>query len=151
MSPAQHIIPTGIIFATGVWITWISFTQEPADSFLFPRLISVVFVVLAAWTFARSVLRIARVGEGVSKHMLVDIAPGLLVSVVYVFWAAKALGFYTATALAFLTLLSLYDPAPHNEIKTWIRRIVITAGYLLVMYGVFALLLKVFTPKEILF
>ena len=94
MSPVQHIIPNGIILAVGCWIAWVSFTAEPSDSFLFPRMISIAFVLLASWTFGRSVLRISRVGVGVSKYLLTDIAPGLIVAAIYVFWAASALGFY---------------------------------------------------------
>ncbi len=150
-SPAQHIVPTGVIFFVGCWITWISFTQEPADSFLFPRMISVVYIVLAAWTFGRAILRISRVGEGVSGFVLSNMAPGLIIALIYVFVAAKSLGFYTATAIAFFALISVYDPAPHNEVKSWIRRVVITACYVGIMYGVFAQLLGVFTPHEVLF
>ncbi|HCJ00613.1 MAG TPA: hypothetical protein DHV74_14300, partial [Sulfitobacter sp.] len=68
-----------------------------------------------------------------------------------VFWAAEALGFYSGSALAFFTLLSLYDPASHGEVKSWIRRIVITAGFILVMYLLFAKLLSVFTPRGLFF
>ena len=79
------------------------------------------------------------------------ILPGLVVALVYIFWAAKALGFYTASTIAFFLLLTIYDPAPHDEAKTWIKRIIITAGFLAVMYGLFAMLLNVFTPREIFF
>ena len=65
--------------------------------------------------------------------------------------AAKALGFYTASTIAFFVLVCLYDPAPHGVLKSWIKRIVITAGFLAVMYGLFAVLLNVFTPREIFF
>ena len=80
-----------------------------------------------------------------------NLAPGLIVMVIYVFWAAKGLGFYTATAIAFFILLSLYDPAPHGEIKSWGKRVLITAGFMVVIYGLFAQLLYVFTPREIFF
>lgn len=150
-SSAQHIVPTGIIFFVGCWITWVSFTQEPADSFLFPRMISVVYIVLAAWTFGRALLRVSRVGEGVSGFLLSNMAPGMVIALIYVFLAASSLGFYTATAIAFFALISVYDPAPHNEAKSWIRRVVITACYVGIMYVVFAQLLGVFTPHEVLF
>jgi len=48
-------------------------------------------------------------------------------------------------------LLSLYDPASHRELKSWGKRIIITACFMAVMYGLFAKLLKVYTPREILF
>ncbi len=147
----QHIVASGLIAAIGVSTAYISFTQEPADAFVFPRLISSVFAVLAIWTFVKAVLGRTKVGNGVSGKAMRNMLPGLIVTIVYVYWAAKGLGFYTATAIAFFVLLSLYDPAPHSEMKSWLKRILITAGFMAVMYGLFAQLLNVFTPREIFF
>lgn len=148
---SQHIAASGIIATVGIMIAYISFTQEPADAFIFPRLISSVFAVLAIWTFVKAVLGRTKVGNGVSAAAMKNMAPGLVVLLIYVFWAAKGLGFYTATTIAFFTLVSLYDPAPHKELKTWLKRLAITAGFMLVMYGLFAQLLNVFTPRELFF
>ena len=147
----QHIIASGLIACVGVSIAYISFTQEPAAAFIFPRLISSVFAVLAIWTFVKAILGRTKVGNGISADAMRNMLPGLVVAIVYVYWAAKALGFYTATTIAFFVLLSLYDPAPHSELKTWGKRILITAGFMAVMYGLFAQLLNVFTPREIFF
>ncbi len=151
MNRSQHVIGSGLVFAVGIWVTWISFTQQPAEAFLFPRLIASVFVVLAGWTFGKAVLGLSKVGTGVSRAMFINMAPGMVVALIYVFWAAKTLGFYTATAIGFFILLSIYDPAPHSEAKSWIRRVIVTAVFVAVMYGLFALLLNVYTPREILF
>ncbi|MEO1779596.1 MAG: tripartite tricarboxylate transporter TctB family protein, partial [Pseudomonadota bacterium] len=107
--------------------------------------------VLALWTFGKAVMGRTKVGNGLDARALRNILPGLIVALVLVYWAAKGLGFYTATTLAFFILLSLYDPAPHGAVKTWIKRALITAGFLAVMYGLFAGLLNVFTPREIFF
>jgi len=151
MTRTQHIIPSGIVFAVGVWVAYVSYTQQPAEAFLFPRLISTVFVVLAAWTFIKACLGWSKVGEGVNVGMIVNLIPGLIVAGIYIFWAAKGLGFYTATTIAFFILLSMYDPASHGSPKTWIKRVIITACFMAVMYGLFAKLLKVYTPREIFF
>lgn len=151
MNRSQHILGSGLVFAVGIWVAWVSYTQQPAEAFLFPRLIASVFVVLAGWTFGKAVMGLSKVGSGVSRTMFLNMVPGLAVMLVYVFWAAKALGFYTATAIGFFILLSLYDPAPHSEGKTWIRRALITSVFVAVMYGLFAKLLSVYTPREILF
>lgn len=145
----QHIIASGIIAAVGISVAFISYTQEPAAAFVFPRLISSVFAVLAIWTFIKAVMGRTKVGNGLSAEAMTKLAPGLCVMLIYVFWAAKALGFYTATTIAFFILLSLYDPAPHGAAKTWIKRALITAGFIAVMYLLFAQLLYVFTPREI--
>lgn len=147
----QHIIGSGVVAAVGLWVTYISYTATPSEAFLFPRLIATVFVVLAVWTFAKACLGWTKVGNGISTTQLKNLAPGLVVALVYIFWAAKGFGFYTATTVAFFILLSLYDPAPHGALKSWLKRIAITAGFMLVMYGLFAKLLVVFTPREIFF
>lgn len=147
----QHIAASGTVAAVGLWVTWISYTQEPSEAFLFPRLIASVFSVLAVWTFARALLGWTKVGQGLSSVHLCNMAPGLLVAVVYVFWGARTVGFYTAGSIAFFILLSLYDPAPYRELRPWIKRIVITACFLGVMYGLFAWLLQVYTPRGMFF
>ena len=147
----QHIVASGLIAVVGLSITYISFTQEPADAFIFPRLISSVFAVLAIWTFVKAILGRTKVGNGISSAAMRNMLPGLIVAIIYVYWAAKALGFYTATTIAFFILLSLYDPAPHSELKSWVKRLLITAGFMAVMYGLFAQLLNVFTPRETFF
>jgi hypothetical protein len=147
----QHMIGSCIVAVVGLWVAYLSYTQEPAAAFLFPRLISTIFVVLALWTFAKACLGWTKVGSGISPRQFTNLAPGLVVALVYIFWAAKGLGFYTATTIAFFILLSLYDPAPHRALSSWFKRILITACFMAVMYGLFAKLLKVYTPREILF
>ncbi|RLJ41259.1 tripartite tricarboxylate transporter TctB family protein [Litoreibacter meonggei] len=147
----QHIIGSGIVAAVGVSVCYISYTQQPSEAFLFPRLIASVFVVLALWTFVKACLGWTKVGNGISFTQFKNLAPGLAIALIYIFWAAKGLGFYTATTIAFFILLSLYDPAPHTALKSWGKRIITTACFMAVMYGLFALLLKVYTPREIFF
>ena len=96
----QHIVASGLVAALGLWVAWVSYTQEPAAAFLFPRIISSVFVVLALWTFAKALLGRTRVGNGLDRRAMLNILPGLAVTLVYVFWAAQALGFYTASTAA---------------------------------------------------
>ena len=147
----QHIIASGTIAAIGIWITYISYTQQPSEAFLFPRLIATVFVVLALWTFAKALMGWTKVGAGLTSSAFLRLLPGLVIALIYIFLAAKGLGFYTATTIAFFILLSLYDPAPHTALRSWLKRIIITACFMAVMYGLFAKLLKVYTPREIFF
>lgn len=147
----QHILASGCVLAVGVSVCFLSYTQQPAEAFLFPRLISSVFVVLAAWTFAKACMGWTKVGAGVSGLAFMRMLPGVVLMLIYVFWAAKGLGFYTATAITFFLLFSIYDPAPHGAIKSWVKRAFATVCFTLVMYGLFAVLLKVYTPREVFF
>ena len=52
----QHIVASGLIAAVGIGVAYISYTSEPARAFLFPKIISTAFVVLALWTFGKACL-----------------------------------------------------------------------------------------------
>lgn len=150
MNRLQQVIPSGIIAAAGISICYVSYTTEPTEAFLFPKMISSAFAVLAVWTFIEALLGRARASQGVSVEIFKNLLPGLVIALAYVYWAAEALGFYSSAAIAFFLLLSVYDASPHQEVRSWVRRLLITAGYLAVMYGLFSLLLKVYTPRGIL-
>lgn len=147
----QHLAPNLLIAALALFVTWLSFTQEPAQAYLFPRLVSAFMSVMALWSLARAVLGISRVGEGVGTATALNLAPGLVIIFVYVFWAARTFGFYTASTAAFLLLFTIYDPTPVTSIRGWLLRIVITAGFMAVMYALFTLLLKVQVPRGLYF
>ena len=134
-----------------VTVTWISFTQEPAAAFLFPRLISIFFAALAVWNFLRAVLGFSRVGEGLSWRETLNLLPGLVIALAFVFVAAKQFGFYATSTVAFFAVYTIYDPAPLSSAIGWIKRITTTALFMAVMYGLFALLLKVQTPRGLYF
>ncbi len=165
-SRTQHLVASAIILVIALFVGWISFTQEPAEAFLFPRLISIFFMLLALWNFIRAVMGLSKVGEGLSGETMRAIAPGLVVMLIYFFWAAKGygkvaalegtglydwvrrgLGFYTSSTIAFFTLYTLYDPTRLTDGRAWIKRIIVTAIFMAIIYGLFALLLKVQTPR----
>lgn len=149
-SRLQHTVSSGIVLLVAAVVTYISFTQEPADAFLFPRLIAIFFVSLAAWNFIRAITGVAKVGVGLDMGEFKNILPGLIVMLVFVFLAAKMAGFYLSSTIAFMIIFTLYDPAPINDGKAWLKRLIVTVCFMTVMYCLFALLLKVQTPSGIL-
>ncbi len=151
MTRWQHIIPPAVLTLVGLWVCYVSYTSEPAAAFLFPRIVATVFAVLAVWGLASAVLGDGSGNQGISAQMFRNMLPGIVVGAIYIFWAAKGLGFYTATALSTFVLVALYDPAPHNRLWTWGKRFAITAVFVAVMYLLFSVLLNVYTPKEKLF
>ena len=150
-SRMQHVAASSVVTAVGLWVAYVSYTQKPAAAFLFPRLISTAFVAFALWDFAQACIGRMKGGDGFSARSFSRLVPGMVIALIYIFWGANFLGFYAATAIAFYILLSLYDSSPHGEVKTWFRRLFITVCFVAVMYAVFDLLLKVYTPHGILF
>lgn len=143
----QQSIAASIILALGLWVAYVSFSVSDSQPYLFPQLISVCMVGLAALALFRAVRGANRTGSGMNLHQLLMIAPAIAVMLAYIFVAIPYLGFYTAATLAFLTLYTLYDPNSHLKPSTWLMRIVVTVGFMALIYVVFAMGLRVQTPR----
>ena len=89
----QHVVPATLVLVLAVTVAWLSYTREPSDAYLFPRLISTVMLLLAVWNCCRAFLGLARVGEGLSMNTVRHIAPGLLVLSVFCLCCCKIAGF----------------------------------------------------------
>lgn len=146
----QHLVPASAVLALAVVVTTLSFTQEPASAFLFPRIIATAMLILALWNFARAAMGIAKVGGGVPMQAFLNIVPGLAVVLVLVFGALTWLGFYTASFIGFLAIYTIYDPVPPGDGQAWLKRIVVTACFIAVIYGLFHQVLQVQTPRGLL-
>lgn len=150
-SRMQHMISSGALLVVTGLIGWISFTEQPAEAFLFPRLISLFFIALSVWNFGRALAGWSKVGEGLNLSAFTRLLPGLVVMLLYVFFAAKIFGFYLSSTVTFLIIYTLYDATSLSDYRAWVKRAFVTACFMAVIYGLFALLLKVQTPKGIMF
>jgi len=144
-SRMAHTVPAVLVLGL------VSFTREPAGAFLFPRLISAVMLTLAAWNFIRAVRGLSKVGSGIAGSTWLTILPGIALMALFVFFAAKYFGFYVASTGAFFLLFSGYDPASHLALSSWLKRVVVTCFFMGIVYALFALLLKVQTPRGLFF
>lgn len=147
----QQSVAALTILAVACWIAIVSFDVEDPQPYLFPQLFSGIMVALCLMALLRALRGRNRTGAGIGRQQFLNIAAGLAAMLVYVFALAEWLGFYSAAFFAMLTLYSLYDPQPHNKVRTWAVRLTVTVGFVAVIYVVFALGLKVQTPQGILF
>lgn len=143
----QQASASGIVLAVAIVVAWLSFTREPASAFLFPRYISVALLILSIWSFLRAIMGMALIGNCMDKASAIQLAPGLIIMGVYIFWLAKYLGFYAASSLTFFVLFAIYDPNSHGQIGSWLKRALITVVFMAIMYGLFNLVLKVQLPR----
>lgn len=147
----QHTFVASVLLAVAILVAWLSFTQEPASAFLFPRLISVCFLGLSVWNFIRAVSGLAKVGEGLVAASSMYLLPGLLISAFYIFYAAKVFGFYTSSLAVFIIIYTLYDSTPLSSVRGWIMRIGIAAIFMTALYFLFGEALSVHMPKGMFF
>lgn len=137
------------VLLLAVTVAYISYTQEPAEAFLFPRVISTFFVALALINLAFTLFQQNADAITFEVAKMKNILAGLVIIFVLVFFAAKALGFYLSSSVAFFFIYSLYDHHPHDRLFIWGKRVLITVIFMGIIYGLFALLLQVQTPRGI--
>ncbi len=145
----QQAVPSGLVLLLAIWIAFVSFDVDDPGPYLFPRLIAITMLVLAAISFQRALRGKSRTGVGLDSRVLVNLAPGVVLMLIYVFFIAEFLGFYVGSLISFLLLCTIYDPHRYTDLKAWIRRLGVSVGFIAVMYVLFALVLKVQTPRGI--
>ena len=143
----RRTLPSALILGLACWVAYVSFNVDDPEPYLFPRLVSLGLVLLALMAVVQAAGDGAVVGRGLTLGVVRAIVPALVVMGGYVFFAVESLGMYAASTAAFFLVVVLHDPSPHTELRSWLKRIAVTAGFMAVMYGLFAMLLKVQTPR----
>ncbi len=146
----QQTIPAVALLGLGLWVGFTSFTVEDPQPYLFPQLIAVTLVLLGTMALVRALRGANRTGVGFTQDQVIKVSPAAVLMLATVFIALPVLGFYAGSALGFFAMFSIYDPEPHTSPKVWLKRIVITAGFMSLVYVVFNLLLQVQTPRGLL-
>ena len=103
MSRLEQIIPTGIIAAVGIWVAWVSYTQQPSEAFLFPRIFSGVFVALSLLTLFEAILGKGAKGSGLSISMVKNFAPGVIIMMIRIPFGI------TRNRFGFITICVCFD------------------------------------------
>ena len=146
---------TYVIIVLAGLLCYASFSGEPAEAFLFPRLFSVTFFILSWFMMIEAILlskqNITEAPEGLSLAALRVLMPGIAIMSLYVFILAEELGFYASSFLVLMLILSFYDGKSVREASTWLKRFALSSGMTIVVYLMFNMLLKVQTPRGFLF
>ena len=150
-SRQQQTLSATVVLGFALWIAYVSFRVEDPQPYLFPQLISIALVGLAVATLVRALRGARNAGEGLSLRQTVALAPAIALMLLYVIVLAPVLGYYTAAAIAFFGLHTLYDSEPHSSLRSWGIRLAVSSGFISIIYVVFALGLQVQTPRGLFF
>jgi hypothetical protein len=121
-----------------------------SEAYLFPRLIALAIGLLGLAVLG-SALATAQAGSAsasASARGWASVLPALAILVAYR-WAMEIVGFYTAAFAVFLTIVWVYAPEPVT-LRLAARRVVVSAVFVGTIYAIFALLLRVQTPRGLL-
>ena len=143
---SKIMVPVGML-VVAIVLCIAGFSGSNQEAFLFPNVVSVIMVIIAAFAVFNS-----RNSQQISKANPVPwllILPALVIFIAYLA-LAETVGFFVCSFVAFIALVSIYMPE-RLTLKRFIRILITGLIFMGGLYCLFSLLLKVQLPRGILF
>lgn len=138
-----------VALVLAVVLYWLGSSANNPDAFLFPRLISIGMGLLSIAILVSTERRTTGASRPAPPSFCwITVTPILLGFFAYP-WAMETIGFYATAFAAFLFIVSLYAPDPYSP-RAIAKRVAVSAAFISVIYALFALLLRVQTPRGVL-
>ena len=133
-----------LAFALALYV--LSTAAEAQEAYVFPRIIALAMCLIAVFTLAFEWANSE--GDGIANISWGKLWPALAIFAAYML-ISQHLGFYTSSLLAFFSLGVIYTSRDYAASAK--RCLPISIAFMAVLYAVFVWLLKVQTPRGILF
>jgi len=129
------------ILFISIMLAYASFSGKQSEAYLFPKIITSVMIILSSLSlviyFFEKTKKITEVN--ISKLSI------YLISLILFIFFGEILGFYFLTIILFLTVCYFYSE--QKNFKIIIYNILITSLFMLFIYLLFSILLKVQVPR----
>ena len=134
-----------IILLISIMLAYASFSGKQSEAYLFPKIITSVMIILSSlslvYYFFDKTKKMAEIN--ISKLSI------YLISLIIFIFFGEILGFYFLAIILFLTVCYFYSE--HKSVKIIFYNILITSLFMLFIYFLFSILLKVQVPRFFLF
>ena len=137
-----------IALVVGGIFTFLSFYNTDPETYLFPRILAIAIAILSVCLFISS--SAGKSDTTSSAGGFGDIWHGLLIGLIFLL-VMEDLGFYTSSFLAFLSILLLYGKREITDKKALLKKVMVSFGFMLILYALFWQGLNVRTPTGLLF
>ena len=129
------------ILLISIMLAYASFSGKQSEAYLFPKIITSVMIILSSLSlvvyFFDKTKKMAEIN--ISKLSI------YLISIILFIFFGEILGFYFLTIILFLTVCYFYSE--QKNFKIIIYNILITSLFMLFIYLLFSILLKVQVPR----
>ena len=130
-----------IILLISIMLAYSSFSGKQSEAYLFPKIITSVMIILSSlslvYYFFDKTKKMAEIN--ISKLSI------YLISLIIFIFFGEILGFYFLAIILFLTVCYFYSE--HKSVKIIFYNILITSLFMLFIYFLFSILLKVQVPR----
>jgi len=129
------------ILLISIMLAYASFSGKQSEAYLFPKIITSVMIILSSLSL------VIYFFEKTKKTTEVNISKLsiYLISLILFIFFGEILGFYFLTVILFLTVCYFYSE--QKNFKIIIYNILITSLFMLFIYLLFSILLKVQVPR----
>ena len=129
-----------IILLISIMLAYASFSGKQSEAYLFPKIITSVMIILSSLSLVNYFFETKKIAEiNISKLSI------YLISLILFIFFGEILGFYFLTIILFLTVCYFYSE--QKNFKIIIYNILITSLFMLFIYLLFSILLKVQVPR----
>ncbi len=147
--PSQFF--SAILLIITATVSYASFSGEGAP-YLFPRLLSIILIVTTIVDFVAGFKK-SKQKKQISLEAVKQFLPGFILILLYVF-LAELIGFYLSSLLFLIFIIFVYRKpwqkrADTNRIKQAIFDVLFSILFIVFMYLLFNLVLKVQAPRGI--
>ena len=133
------------ILFISIMLAYASFSGKQSEAYLFPKIITSVMIILSSLSL---VIYFFEKTKKITEVNLSKLSIYLISLILFIFFG-EILGFYFLTTLLFLTVCYFYSE--QKNFKIIIYNILITSLFMLFIYFLFSILLKVQVPRFFLF
>jgi len=129
------------ILLISIMLAYASFNDKQSEAYLFPKIITSVMIILSSLSLIFYFFEKTKKTEEINISKLSI----YLISLILFIFFGEILGFYFLTTLLFLTVCYFYSE--QKNFKIIIYNILITSLFMLFIYLLFSILLKVQVPR----
>jgi len=133
------------ILLISIMLAYASFSGKQSEAYLFPKIITSVMIILSSLSLVTYFFdKTKKMAEINISNLSI-----YLISIILFIFFGEILGFYFLTVILFLIVCYFYSE--HKSFKIITYNILITSLFMLFIYFLFSILLKVQVPRFFLF
>ncbi len=145
MIEIKNLTTVIITLILSILLAYVSFAGGASEAYLFPKIITSTMIILSSLSL---LFYFFEKNQKIAKIDMIKLSVYLILIILFILFSEK-LGFYFSATLIFLTVCYYYSE--NKAIKVIIYNLLVTVFFMLFIYFLFSILLKVQVPRFFLF
>ena len=145
MIEIKNLTTVIITIILSILLAFVSFMGGTSEAYLFPKIITSTMIILSSLSL---LFYFFEKNQIIAKIDIIKLSVYLILIILFILFGEK-LGFYFSTTLIFLTVCYYYSE--NKTTKVIIYNLLVTVFFMLFIYFLFSVLLKVQVPRFFMF